>query len=369
MRRSTFTDWFGKLVAMRGRIAIAVSVLSAFISANASYASSSARLQDVATARETTEPSDKQLAEARALLENGRTKDAEPKVREFLAVHPDSADAHFLMGHILFHEIQDDAKAQPGADAADLPGPSNGSRSERSQDRAKSSLREFTAGAKLRDPSASDLKVVAFDYVLLGDYADADKWLTRMLSWTPNDADGWYYLGRAKYTENRFDEAVDAFEHALELSPGNVKFEDNLGLAYAGLNRTNEALAAYKSAIDWQSQSTPKSPAPFIDIADLLLDHNRPADATNYLQQALAIAPNASKAHELMGKAYVRLDDLPKAQAELERALQLAPQNKNVHCMLAPLYRKQGQTEKAKFESERCSALAGSNSIAETPRP
>jgi tetratricopeptide (TPR) repeat protein len=284
-------------------------------------------------------------------------------------VNPNSADAHFLMGHILFHEIQDDAKAQPGADAADLPGSSNGSRSERSQERAKSSLREFTAGAKLRDPSASDLKVVAFDYVLLGDYADADNWLTRMLSWTPNDADGWYYLGRAKYTENRFDEAVDAFERALKLSPGNVKFEDNLGLSYAGLNRTNEALAAYKTAIDWQSQSTPKRAAPFIDIADLLLDQNRPADAIDYLQQALGIAPDDPKAHELMGKAYVRLDDLPKAQAELERALQLASQNKTVHCMLAPLYRKRGQTEKAKSESERCSALAGSNSIAETPRP
>jgi cytochrome c-type biogenesis protein CcmH/NrfG len=186
---------------------------------------------------------------------------------------------------------------------------------------------------------------------------------------TPNDADGWYYLGRAKYSENRFDEAVDAFEHALKLSAGNVKCEDNLGLAYAGLNRTSEALAAYKTAIDWQSQSTPKSPAPFIDIADLLLDQSRAADAIDYLQQALAISPNDPKAHELMGKAYVRLDDLPKAQGELDRALQLAPQNKNVHCMLAPVYRKQGQPEKAKAESEACSALAGSNSIAETPRP
>ena len=273
------------------------------------------------------------------------------------------------MGHILFHEIQEEANQRSGASGADLVSASNGSRSVRNQERAKSSLGEFTAGAKLHEPSAADLKVVAFDYVLLGDYADADKWLTRMLAWTPNDADGWYYLGRAKYTENRFAEAVDAFERGLKLSPANVKFEDNLGLAYAGLNRTNEALAAYKTAIEWQSQSTPKSAAPFIDIADLLLDQSNPADAVDYLQQALAIAPNDSKAHELMGKAYFRLDDLPKAQAELEHALQLAPQDKNVHCMLAPIFRKQRQTEKAKFESERCSSLAGSNSIAETPRP
>jgi tetratricopeptide (TPR) repeat protein len=358
---------------MRHSIAIAVSALVLSLLAHVSNASSSTRIQTApngaAAIHERGDPSAKQLAEAYALLEAGRAIDAESSVREFLAAHPDSADGHFLMGHILFREIQEEAKQQSSVGVVDALSSSNGSRSVRNQERAKSSLGEFTAGAKLRNPSAADLKVVAFDYVLLGDYTDADKWLTRMLVRTPNDSDGWYYLGRAKYTENRFDEAVAAFERALQLSPSNVKFEDNLGLAYAGLNRPNEALTAYKKAIEWQSESTPKSAAPFIDIAVLLLDQSRPSDAVDYLQQSLAIAPNDFKAHELLGKAYVRLDDLPKAQAELEHALRLSPQDKSIHCMLAPVYRKREQTEKAKFESDRCSALAGSNSIAETPRP
>ncbi|MBV8515254.1 MAG: tetratricopeptide repeat protein [Acidobacteria bacterium] len=358
---------------MRRLIKLAVFVLSLSLIIRVSHASSSARTQSLpnsaATTQEREDPTDKQLAEASALLEIGRATDAEPKVREFLAAHPNSADGHFLMGHVLFHEIQEEAKAQANTSVADGLSLSNGSRSERNQERARSSLREFTAGAKLRDPTAADLKVVAFDYVLLGDYVDADRWLTRMLVSTSNDADGWYYLGRAKYIENRFDEAINAFEHALKLSPGNPKFEDNLGLAYAGLNRTNEALVAYKTAIEWQSQSASKSSAPYIDIADLLLDQSHPADAIAYLQQAIALAPNDSKAHELLGKAYLRLDDLPKGQWELENALRLAPQNKNVHCMLAPVYRKQGQAEKAKSESEQCVSSARSNSIAETPRP
>jgi tetratricopeptide (TPR) repeat protein len=358
---------------MRLLFTIAVSVLSLSLLAHVSHASSSARTQGspntATTIREIGDPTNEPLAEARALLDDGRAADAEPKVRDFLVAHPNSADGHFFMGHLLFHEIQEEAKRQSGVNVGDMPSASNGSRSERNQERAKSSLAEFTAGAKLRDPTAADLKVVAFDYVLLGDYIDADKWLTRMLAWTPNDGDGWYYLGRAKYMENRFDEAINAFDQALKLSPGNVKMEDNLGLAYAGLNRTNEALAAYKTAIEWQSHSASKSSAPYIDIADLLLDQSHPGDAIDYLQQAIAIAPNDSKAHELLGKAYVRLDDLPTAQSELENAVRLDPQNKNVHCMLAPVYRKQQQAEKAKSESERCSSLAGSNSIAETPRP
>src|SRR4029077_10511716 len=111
---------------------------------------------------------------------------------------------------------------------------------------------EFTAGAKHRTPSAADLKIVALDYVLLGNFSGADKWLTKMLEWTPNDSEGWYYLGRIKYNENRFEEAVRAFQQSLKLDPKNVKTQDNLGLSYAGLGRAADALAAYHSAIDWQ---------------------------------------------------------------------------------------------------------------------
>jgi cytochrome c-type biogenesis protein CcmH/NrfG len=53
---------------------------------------------------------------------------------------------------------------------------------------------------KWPDPSAADL------------YPDADKWLTKMLEWAPNDSEGWYYLGRTKYNENRFAEAIRAFQ-------------------------------------------------------------------------------------------------------------------------------------------------------------
>ena len=213
------------------------------------------------------------------------------------------------------------------------------------------------------------LKVVALDYVLLGDYVDADNWLTKMLAWTPNDAEGWYFLGRTKYNENRFAEAVDAFQRCLKLDPRNPKAEDNLGLSYAGLGRREAAAAAYQQAIAWQSGAALKNPGPYIDFGDLLLDENRDGEAVSYLLQAAEIAPRESRAHELLGKAYTRLDQLPKALTELEKAIELSPQNANLHCMLAPVYRKQGFADKAKIEFDRCATLAGSHSVPPTPRP
>jgi Flp pilus assembly protein TadD len=316
------------------------------------------------------------LAEAKSLADRGMTSEAERRVRQYLAMHLDSADAHFLLGHILFREIQAEARLESQL-ALQAQGPMGGvkvlgANSPDAKDRdekAKASLAEFTAGAKYRAPTATDLKVVAFDYVLLGDYLDADKWLTKMLEWAPSDSDGWYHLGRTKYSENRFAEAISAFQQCLKLDPQNVKAEDNLGLSFAGLGRNKEAAAAYQQAIAWQAQFIAKNPGPYIDMGSLLIEENRSQDALMFLLQATEIARGDSRAHELLGKAYTRLEELPKAQAELERAIELSPQTPNLHCMLAPVYRKQGLAEKAKIEFDRCAAMAGSHSTPETPRP
>ena len=55
------------------------------------------------------------------------------------------------------------------------------------QEMAKASLPEFTAGVRFHDPSAADLKIVGLDYILLADYPDGDKWLTKMLERAPRN--------------------------------------------------------------------------------------------------------------------------------------------------------------------------------------
>jgi Flp pilus assembly protein TadD len=317
------------------------------------------------------------LSDAKSLFQQGKFTEADRVVRQYLESHPNSADGHFLLGHILFREIQAQAvleiqfppQAHGSMGSGGVMGstPFDVSIPKAAQEMARASLAEFTAGAKFHDPSGADLKIVAFDYVLLGDYFDADKWLTKMLEWTPNDSDGWYNLGRTKYSENRFAEAVSAFQQCLKRDYQNVKAEDNLGLSFAGLGRNEEAAAAYKQAITWQAQLLTKNPGPYLDLGSLLIDENRPQDAIPFLLQAVEIAPRASRAHELLGKAYTRVEEFPKAQTELEKAVELSPQTPNLHCMLAPVYRKQGLTEKAQAEYDRCAALTGSRSTPQTP--
>ena len=159
------------------------------------------------------------LSTARAYAAKGQWKEAEAETRQYLVFHEDSGAAHFLLGYILFRDVK-----------------------------ATESLAEYTAGAKYQRPAADDLRVVGSDYVLLADYSDADKWFTKAAEWQPENLLGWYYLGRTKYNENRFEEAIAAFEHCLKLEPKHVKAQDNLGLSLQALGRRKEAEAAFLTA-------------------------------------------------------------------------------------------------------------------------
>jgi len=284
-------------------------------------------------------PAEPVLSGVRTLIEQGKLTEAGMAARQYLEAHHESAEAHYLLGYILFKE----------------------------QD-AKASLAEYTEAAKYRKPSANDLEVVAGDYVLLHDYPDADKWFTISVAWNPGNLQTLYYLGRTKYNENRFEEAVSVFAQCLKLDPKNVKAEDNLGLSYAGMGRTEDAIAAYRTAIAWEAEATVKDAGPYLDLGTVLVDNDRSAEAAPYLLKALQIAPQDFRAYRGLGKAYLHLNQLEKAQTEFEKAAELAPQSAPIHYMLAQVYRRRGFADKARAEDERYTALTGAHSSPEDSR-
>jgi tetratricopeptide (TPR) repeat protein len=279
------------------------------------------------------------LGAARFLLQAGALAKAEASLATYISAHPDSADAHFLLGYVLFRE-----------------------------QKAKESLAEFTAGAKYRRPDASELRTVASDYVLLGDYADADKWFTEVTRENPADDDAWYLLGRSKYSESGFTEAVAAFERALALHPKYVEAENNLGLCWRELNDTVKATAAFQTAIDWQGNA-PTDAQPFLNLGTLLADQGDTGKAVPLLAKAAALSPQNPRIHDEFAKVYEAQSRLPEAQSELEKAIALAPNSSELHFKLGRIYRLEGRAALAKREFDICDKLNSTHSSVETPNP
>ena len=279
------------------------------------------------------------LAQAHALLDAGKVPESESILRAYLSQNPSSADAHFLLGYALFRE-----------------------------QKSRESLAEFTAGAKLRRPRADELKVVAADYVEMGDYSDADHWFSQVVSETPDDADAWYLLGRTRYNENEFAAAISAFERALVLHPRAVEAQNNIGLCWKELNEPDKARTAFQTAIDWQGDA-PVDAQPFLNLGALLADSGKNDEALPFLMKAVSLAPKNPSVHEELGKVYLAVNKLPEAQAELEQAVALAPDASALHYKLGQILRKEGQTDRAQKEFAICERLNGAHSSSKTPNP
>lgn len=286
--------------------------------------------------RPTAAASDALLAEAQRWVDAGQFDRAVQALSGFLAEQPDSAAAHRLLAYS-YLRLND----------------------------PKRSLAEYTRAAAVERPSAIDLQNVAKDYVLLGDTASAGHWLQVSIGMDDRDPETWYSLGRVRYTEQHFQEAVACFQHSLALLPHSVKAENNLGLAYEGLNRTDDAVAAYRQAIAWQQDQPHPSEQPLLNLGIVWVHQGRLDEARKLLTEAATIAPRDPRIHEQLGHLYLQMPLLAEARREFEEAIALEPKNPALHFLLGKVYHQQGEEQKAKAEFAVSAALSGDRSTPE----
>ncbi len=278
------------------------------------------------------------LDDARGAIAASDFERAKMQLESYLSVEPNSADGRFLLAYTLLR----------------LNNP-------------KASLAEYTQAAQLRSPSGQDLRYVAEDYAVLNDYADAERWMQKSLQMNARDPDTWYGLGRIQYTLQKFPAAVESFEKALALAPRSVKIEDNLALVYEDLNREEDAVAAYRTALDWQRGSEHPSEQPMLNLAIILIRKGGLEEAERLLLQAVAIAPKDAKIREQLGHLYLQREQYIKAQPEFEQAVILEPDNASFHFLLGRVYQREGMKDKADIEFARAAELNGRRSSSGGP--
>jgi len=274
-----------------------------------------------------------EIKTAKALVRQGRTREAESEVRHYLDSGNDGESARALLGLILYQE-----------------------------DQWPASLAEYTRAAKFKTPSASELVVVALDYVMLRDLPKADLWMTEAVQREPQNEAAWRYLGGIKYSENRFAEAIDSYKMSLRLHPDNVLVEDGIGRSWEGLGSDEDATTAYKTALEWQSGVKEKHADPLLHLGALLAREGKTESALPLLTAAEEIAPQDPEVHERLGGIWMQIRQFKNAQLEYEKALALSPANSHLHYQLASVYRKEGMVDQANRELQVYSVLLGSHS-------
>jgi hypothetical protein len=116
-----------------------------------------------------------------------------------------------------------------------------------------------------------------------------------------------------------WDEALRDFATATRVEPSFAKAWNNLGVAYARLNRRPEAEAAYRKA--WALDRT--IAAPYINLGALFAGEDRLAEAIDVLEAAVKREPDSPEAFLNLGRALLGAGRIEAGRKALERATEL----------------------------------------------
>ncbi|HEY6547575.1 MAG TPA: tetratricopeptide repeat protein [Vicinamibacteria bacterium] len=188
---------------------------------------------------------------------------------------------------------------------------------------------------------------LAMAYVSLGRRDWARPELQKLASEAPRNPLYVYWTSRLDYDDGQYAAAVQGFLRAIALDPASAKAHDNLGLSYEALGRSDEAIRSYQEAARLTREQKTKWPWPALNLGLALSRTDRTDEAEAQFRAALEDDPRFAQGHYQLGVLLERRGRLEDAAAELVEAARLDPAYPEPHYALARLYRRRGETDRA----------------------
>ena len=173
---------------------------------------------------------------------------------------------------------------------------------------------------------SADLRRQGIYLSRLDRHEDALAAFDKALQVDPHNADAWISRSVELRMLNRDEDALAALDKAVELHPNNSHAWILRGMALARLYRDEEALTAYEKAVELD----PKHAHAWVHrgIALGVLDRDEEALAT--FDKAIALDPNDSEGWRNRGIALSRLNRGDQALAAFDKAVDLDPTEANI---------------------------------------
>ncbi len=126
----------------------------------------------------------------------------------------------------------------------------------------------------------------------------------------PGMKDGWYDLGLAYAGANHHEEAIAAFRTQLELDPNHKHANGDIAMELQQTGKNDEAVAAYRK----QLEISPYDKTTLKNFGLLLAQMGRDAEARTELEAAAAIPPDDAETKMALAQVYGRLGEKALAQ-------------------------------------------------------
>ncbi|MEA2693873.1 MAG: hypothetical protein QOJ16_3260 [Acidobacteriota bacterium] len=154
-------------------------------------------------------------------------------------------------------------------------------------------------------------------------------------------------LAFREYEAQRYAQAVPAFERLVAANPRMVDAWEHLGLTLQKLGRREEALAAFQKAMDLSGGVAHVALA----TATLLVDMGRLDEAKKHAELGLATSP--ASAHSVLAQVAMTRKDLPTAEKEARAALAAKGSTIGPLLTLAQVLIEEGKLDEALATTQR----------------
>lgn len=145
------------------------------------------------------------------------------------------------------------------------------------------------------------------------------------------------FEGVAYYNAGKFSQALPLLEAAYGLAPDNGVIRQNLSRAYQAAAGVHAKQADFDSAVKLLEKALALDPddvAPLLQLGQCYLRFDMLPEAILRLEQAVKVAEYNVQAHELLGEAYYRDNDLAAARTQWEWVLEQQPNREDLRTRL-----------------------------------
>ncbi len=176
----------------------------------------------------------------------------------------------------------------------------------------------------------------AEDSLRRGNPGAAADYAQRAVKAAPQDSKLWFLLGYTSRLAGRYQASVDAYQHGLQMTPGNADGMSGLAQTYARMGRTDEAQKLLLQVI----RANPNRTNDLLIAGELYMHTGNTQEAINLLQRAESQKPEAH-VELMLAIAYMKLKEPQRAKQMLDLAKKHAPNNVEIFQAAANYYREE----------------------------
>ena len=187
-------------------------------------------------------------------------------------------------------------------------------------------LSSYFAALELAPNDATRYYDIGDTYLALGDTDNAISFLWKATELDPGNTVALYDLGLAFFNAGRYWDCEAASRAAIQADPDMINGRTNLGLsattnqglAYLNLGKLTDAEHCFRQNLRLTASS-------YFNLGLALHRQERYDEALVNFLHAVELVPDDAEYWDLIGNAWLELDDLKKAQEALERSVAIDP--------------------------------------------